>query len=348
MKIKAAFKIINEIRFLRSVLKNYGNSLMPGKYYLFDGFRALSLNDQKTKEIALKYFDKPGKNRRMANIAKKLNKIGYFKNRNKRSSKEYEAFYTANNYDKVREIKLFSFERGKILTVCTSNENMQIQLDQYQTFSPAYPLPSVRKSEKYKNSFEISMINILPFPGDFSALLSISEATANNLSFIQKDELQRKKASELISFSYSNETINKVLESIIGKIDPTVLALDFPIILQHGDLSKDNLLYGISDNKTDFWWIDWEHAEKRIFFYDYFFYIINSAIYEDFGPYNSYISNESDKYLSIFFHSFGLLYNPSLKKDYLLLFSTVFLKERVCDLGNVSALQKYYNLLINM
>ena len=124
-----------------------------------------------------------------------------------------------------------------------------------------------------------------------------------------------------------------------------MMDIAIPLSLQHGDLSKDNLLYGECDGKKDFWWIDWEHADERVFFYDYFFYITNSAIYYDTLAYEHYMSGEADEDLKCFFDHFGLKYTPERKKDYFLIFSVVFLKERVCDTGRLETLKTYCNFI---
>ena len=55
------------------------------------------------------------------------------------------------------------------------------------------------------------------------------------------------------------------------------------------------------EGKRDFWWIDWEHAGERIFFYDYFFYILHSALYFGREPFEAYLGGEGDEELSALF-----------------------------------------------
>ena len=82
-----------------------------------------------------------------------------------------------------------------------------------------------------------------------------------------------------------------------------------------------------------------------LFFYDYFFYIINSAFYGDLGAYSTYINGENDDALQRWFEYFGLSFDPESRFDYFLIFAVVFLKERVCDKGNLNALKKYFELI---
>ncbi len=339
MRIKSVLHILREIQYMKSVMKQYGDRLSQGKYFLFNGFRAMALNEPTTLEQAGPYFDKPGKNARMAKIAAKLNNFGYYSNRNKKSTSEYEAVYTANNYDKKREVKLFSFRNKKILTICTSADEAEKQIQQYEQWGRIYRMPAVQKSDSYPNSFEISMVTLEEFPGDDLALHTISEST---MKFrLLEDELDCKKVNDLIKYSYEDEEMNALLGDLTVQIDARLLELEIPVCLQHGDLSKDNLIYGESDGKTAFWWIDWEHAGERIFFYDYFFYIINSALYYDTCAYDYYMNGGADEELKNFFAHFGLAFDSKKRRDYFLIFAVIFLKERVCAYGRVEALRMY-------
>lgn len=339
MRIKAVLNILREIQYLKSVIKKYRSRLANGRYVLFDSFRAMALGEPETLERAHIYFDIPKPNARLSSIAAKLNRFGYYSNKNKKTSSEYEAFYSANNYDKDREVKLFSFQRRKILTICTSQADAETQLNQYTDFSKAYPMPTVTHSDYYPNAFEISMINPGEFPGDALALNAIAQATMRfNPSSINLDCTI---AHNLVKYSYEDETINALLGELVSKIDESVLNQAFPACIQHGDLSKSNLIYGEADGKTDFWWIDWEHARERIFFYDYFFYLINSALYYDTRAYDLYMSGDVDENLGEFFAHFGLTFVPEKRRDYFLIFAVIFLKERVCDFGRVEALKQY-------
>lgn len=52
-----------------------------------------------------------------------------------------------------------------------------------------------------------------------------------------------------------------------------------------------------------------------------------------------------DDVLSTLFSHFGLDYSSKYRKDYFLIFAIVFLKERVCDNNQISALREYYKFL---
>lgn len=340
-RLKKLHSIMKKICYLNSVIKCYDDSLVQGKYYLFDNFRSMSVESE--KEQASIYFGRTESSKNMSSITKKLNQIGYFKNRNKKTTAEYEAFYSANNFDKVREVKLFSFRRRKILTICTSPSEAEKQILEQSNFSCAYNMPMVEKKERYSNSFEISMVDIKPIPGDADALKTILDCTVRyNIS---PENLEKSSVKKLVDFSYDNQELNLLLGSISQRISSSVLNCEIPLCMQHGDLSKDNLIYGESDGTTGFWWIDWEHADNRMFLYDFFFYIINSAVYYDTKAFECYMRGELDEALRKYFEHFHLEFIPSDRKDWLLIFMIDFLKERVCEFGRVEALKMYCNFI---
>ena len=88
-------------------------------------------------------------------------------------------------------------------------------------------------------------------------------------------------------------------------------------------------------------------AAPGICFYDLFFYIINSAIYGDRDAYDVYMSGQADEEMKKLFSHFGLNFDNKMRKDYFLMFSVVFLKERVCDFARVEALKRYFEFIIN-
>ncbi|MBQ3063848.1 MAG: hypothetical protein IJC99_03490 [Clostridia bacterium] len=346
MRLKTVFRIVNETRYVKKVLRRYRDSLARGKYYQHNSFRALSLDAPDTLVRARIYFDVKKPNVRMANVAKRLNKCGFYRNKNKSSTEEYEAFYISNNYDKLREVKLFSFKAKKILTICTAPTVMETQLAQYERFGKIYPMPRVMRGGKYANSFEIAMIDRQPVESDAAALAHIAAATvAYNPS---TKDLARITVADLGATVYEDADINACMQQITAMISADAETWQIPVCVQHGDLSKDNLLYGTCEGKTDFWWIDWEHARERFFFYDFFFYILNSAFCGDMRVYECYMRGEVDEVLAAYFAHFGISFECNRKYDYLLVFALPFLAERVCVKGRLPALKKYLELLLKM
>ncbi len=339
MRIKTVFSRLRQIRYLKSVIKRYSDSLTIGEYKVSDSLRSAVLNDGEICEQSKRYFYKPGISSSKAKIAEFFNKLHILKNTNRNSSGEYDAFYTANNNDKSREIKLFSFKNKKILTICTTPEECEKQLRQYVDFSTSYRMPRVSKSNRYSNSYVIDMVDLCPSPDERETMRAIANATARVANEKGKSGFVR--VRDVIDKAYEDDVINSLLSDVLSKADNLLTETEIPTCIQHGDLSKENLIYGVSDRKTDFWFIDWEHVGERVFFYDWFFYIVNSAMYYDDKALQLYLNGEEDVLLVDLFERFGLSFEPELRKDYLILFMLMFLKERVCDLGNTVALKQY-------
>lgn len=338
MRIKSVLRILREIKYIKSILKRYRFLLAPGKYILFDNFRSMALNNEQTLAQASKYFGKSKTKSRRTAIVEKINRTNFFVNHNKGALAEYEAFYIANNYDKKREIKLFSFKKNKILIICTSSDECEKQILQYNLFGNAYNMPKVQKNANISNSLDISMVDLMEFSDVSQALRTIVSSTIQFHSL--PGNLRKVRARDLTKYSYGAD-MDSLLEKLCSAIDDDILNMEIPLCVQHGDLSKENLIYGESEGKVDFWWIDWEHAGDRIFFYDLFFYIINSAFYDDTSAYDFYMSGGLDEDLKKFFAHFGVEFISEKREDYFRLFALIFLKERVCDFGYVEALKQY-------
>lgn len=341
MGIRTYFYYGKQLRFLKKMIKKCRPYMKNGTYMLFPSMRALACTEGDSVEKAKKYF--------IHHTKKKTNKAVSFVNKHslfkiKKGNGQYEAIYVANNLDKNREIKLFSFRQNKILTVCVSPEDNEQQLAEYSLLHHAYGMPAVSASTLFPNSHEISMISVTARPNEIVALNAV--ATANEKFNPDNSILAKVATDDLLSYSYEDSEMNGLLEKLKSKINIQALPKEFPTILQHGDLSQDNLMYGTADGSEGFFWIDWEHKHERIFFYDLFFYMLNSAFCSDvFEPLNAYMQGECDELLEKHFAHFGLSYDSERKKDYFLLFAIIFCKERLCPFHRVGALAQYVDFL---
>ena len=344
MGIRTYIHHVKQLYFLKKTIKKYRPHMKNGTYVLFPSMRALAACDGNSLEAAKKYFIHHTKTRenRLVNF---VNKHSLFKV--KKSNGKFEAIYVANNHNKKREVKLFSFQRKKILTVCVSEEDNEKQLQEYELLHKAYGMPAVTQSSLFPCSHEIAMISLSDRPTEEQAIAAI---TAANERFNPDTSVLAKASKEdLLSFAYENEEMNALLTKIKEQIKVECLDVTFPLCLQHGDLSQDNLMYGTADETTGFFWIDWEHKRDRIFFYDLFFYMLNSAFCSEISePLDSYLRGDCDGLLKKHFAYFGLSYDSEKRKDYFLLFAIVFCKERLCPFQRTAALQQYVDFLLTL
>jgi len=345
-RVKQVKRVLGEICYFKRLLKTYGEHLLPGQYYLFPGLRAIAAT--RSLEKAKTYFGKKAKPSKTQKLISAINGTNYYRNKRQSNLETYEAVYSANNYDKVREIKLFSFERNEILTFCTCEQARQKQLEEYEGLRGYFGMPRVQRQDVGRYAYKISMVTLVPRPEERLSLEAVCRCVA---AYYQAHRAEQDDvlASQIMNISYPQKDIQDLLLELTQRIDPAVLEMRIPLCFQHGDLSRDNLLYGSCDGKTDFWWIDWEHARQRIFFYDYFFYILNTAVYyHDMSALKAYLCGDYQPHLQEFFAQFGLRYDQTHCRDYLLIFAVAFLKERVCDLNNTAALKMYCDFLNEM
>ncbi len=347
MSLKSIKHILREMRYFKCLIRRYGKSLYQGKYRLFPSMRAIVLEGEDSIERATPYFEKKIVASKKTALIDKVNALGYYRNRKKGSGDLYEAIYSANNYDKVREIKLFSFERKRILTVCTSKEARNTQLAEYEALHEAFGMPCVTENNLYPNAYEISMVELLPRPEEVEALAEIARCTAAHHRL--HPFCDRRSTADVLRADYGDEALSAPLALLASSVSEDAKARSIPLCLQHGDLSRDNLIYGTCDGHEGFFWIDWEHKRARLFFYDYFFYILNTAMYySDTAALDAYLSGACDAHLDAFFKTFGMTYEKDRKKDYFIIFAVDFLRQRVADLGNVSVLNTYVDFIGNI
>lgn len=343
--LKQIKRVFSEICYFKRLLNRYAEFLLPGRYSLYPTLRAIVADNPASKEKAKPYFDKKTSVSKSAKLILKANQLGFFRNKKGGDLEKFEAIYSANNYDAVREIKLFSFERKEILTVCTCAEACQRQLQEYAALHEFFGMPRVSGYDALDNAYKICMVTLVPRISDVCALENISQCISayGAAHPAKKADVS---VSQLMEFSYACSEFNDLLNKLAQKCDLDGIPAEVPLCFQHGDLSRDNLIYGDSDGKTDFWWIDFEHAGARVFFYDYFFYILNTALYySDTSALDAYFTGVCDEHLKAFFSQFGWQYDPALRKDYFMIFAIAFLKERVCDLGNLAALRMYCDFI---
>ncbi len=141
MNLKSIYRTFFEIRYFKLLIKKYGQSLLPGRYMLYPSMRAIALDSASVLDSANKYFDIKTSPSKTTALISGINKTSYYKNSNKSQGEKYEAIYSANNIDAVREIKLFSFSRNEILTVCTGKEAYDKQFDEYNSFKDYFAMP---------------------------------------------------------------------------------------------------------------------------------------------------------------------------------------------------------------
>ena len=68
--------------------------------------------------------------------------------------------------------------------------------------------------------------------------------------------------------------------------------------------------------------------------------------YRDDSALRAYLQGAYDGQLKEYFAAFGVPYEQARRKDYFLAYALAFLRERVCDRGNVAALKMYRDFIM--
>lgn len=338
MKIVSLFRFLFHLSYVKRQFKRCKNHLAPGRYVLLPCMRAFSMDERGVLDFAEKYFPEKNHSRIKLAIVSILNRVGVFTN--KKWGGKYQALYIANNYDKVREMKLFSFWEKKILTICASSTSFEKELDQFERLSATYNMPSVVPSLNCENSYEIDMIELLPKPNALSALRNIADAHKGTAVV---EESESATFAQILDVAKNNTVYVSIAHAVAEKLSPNSLDAVFPFRIQHGDLSQDNLFYGSCKGEEGYWWIDWEHEDLRLFFYDFYFYILNSAYCShDLSPLHTYLRGECDDTLAEWFSLVGMRYCDKQREEYLWVYFLSFLNERV---HAIDVAQKYFSFL---
>ena len=341
--MKGLVLFLKQMLFVFRTFRRYGHLLRGGHYRLYPSRRAIVHCNSKSIERADSYFSGPTGDRKLLFAVRLFNALGILCNRG--SKGEYEAVYIANNYDPVRETKLFSFEQNKVLVFCVSPEAKEEAWSAYNQLNAFFSMPIMREMT-WPNAYEVSLIRCLPRANDYCALENIAMSTT---AFVKGGNatLSQRLLRNLLECHSDNAEEQAIIEEISAYISNEILDADIPLCMQHGDLSRDNLMYGSADGKETFWWIDWEHLAERPFAYDMFFYMLNSAVCSgNVGAAREFAAGQYDDILSDFFRTFGITYNKEDRQSWFMAFSMIILKERVLNRGYLNALKKYRNFLL--
>lgn len=248
MGILAWINYLKQLRYMKRVLKKHAHLLLPGEYRMFPSMRALVANHQDIITQASTYFIHHTKSNRENPAVRLINKTSYFTNK---KNGTYEAVYVANNREKLREVKLFSFSESKILTFCTGDDTCRNQISEYAELSSSYGMPQTQLYDQKHHAVYVSMITPAPRPAEPHALSTIINCTIKYNTPIRI--VEKLSLPEILDFSSFPTEIQQIMSAITNKIDFSAIPTSIPLCMQHGDISQDNLMYGAADGETKFY-----------------------------------------------------------------------------------------------
>ena len=337
MKIKTFLKLCKEFKYYKRIVKEYRHELSNGRYYMYPCMRALCKNSERLYYD--KYFNNKVSNAKFVPFVRLFNRFFRVKVCTKQLEKKYSAIYIANNTDESREIKLFDRENNVLKIYCADLQSYHKKMDEVQTLEPFFRLvPSFDFDVKSK-SFLQKMINIESKRPDERFVLNEIIQSGTTLPILGQVEIKDAiiQAQQYVSVF---PELAFVLDRIKEKTPKTI-----PATISHGDLSTDNFLYGnIGQEENSLYWIDWEHLDTRLFFYDFYFYILNNAVRgNNFEPYYEFINHPN--IVAPLFQHFQFAYSEENAKHTFLLFMLFFLLERVLPTKSQKAFEIYYSFI---
>ena len=336
MKIVTLFRLFKKYRFYNGIFKNCKNELKNGKYFMYPDMRTICLKSDVPfyDEFFKKNSDAGGVSlNRLFNVCG--GRVG-----KRHKDKHYSALYIANNNDPKREVKLFDRDNGLVKIVCVDRTSFQNALALRGKLGNSFDLVPLVESFEESNTIIEKMVFASKRPEESVALRTIADS-------VSRQPVRNKvRVSEIIEKTGKWYSQYPELETVVERVG-VLKDCEIATCVQHGDLSSDNLIFGRVDKNEGFYWIDWEHVGERPFFYDYYFYILNSAIqHGNTQPYEAYLRDPS--MTAALFDSFECAYDDELQEAWFLLFFLVFFSERLLPVGSAAAFRKYYDFIGRM
>lgn len=130
------------------------------------------------------------------------------------------------------------------------------------------------------------------------------------------------------SFSEREEDIQSLHDAVT-----LIRDFQFVTVVQHGDLTFNNILYEQKQNKL--FYIDFEHSQAILFYYDMFFLMQNDYIYNRNSILlEEYLKGTFDELFAQLFQCVGLVFDYVLKKEYFVLFLIEMYQLRIKSLSS--------------
>lgn len=264
-----------------SAARRYSSYLSPGKYKVNNTKTIIyhvGLEDEVLNEGSLAYANELLK-KKMNFTDRMVSKFLCIRiNSGKKSFNGQLLMFTSSG----KEVKLFDYERGKIVTVYDKKEKAE-RVQKNRTYWANY-FPVVASEPEINGTLLTEkLINKQPYDSEAAFLVVFR-------SYI--DYLKAQKSNNLFSKGrFDSESMNRFLYILeIGSEDCESLRTllnEAPFCVTHGDLWTSNIVY---DGETYFH-IDFENMGVRVFFFDILMY-----------AFSDYYLNKNELLLSNFFN----------------------------------------------
>lgn len=272
-------KFLSDLQFQKNFLKQHKAYLKKGVYVLHDNLRTYILKGYKLDDWL------PNSKHSLKNMIKILIARIFYSVRIRDNGTEFsaQAVYFANTPDHSnRDAKFFDYESKRLRTICPNKARFDTYIHNWQYFKNYFPLPDLLFADEEHYVFDEKMIEKRSVPDSewqtvFQTIFDIYSAYFNTPGIDTKNVVYKCVYMKNEKNEHSNQSIT--------------------LYRQHGDLSADNFIYD-ADGKVFF--IDYEHADYYPIFYDLFFLIVHSYVWEnndigikllESGAFDSYINS---------------------------------------------------------
>lgn len=314
-------RIIKEAKEVKKTLLENQKYLKPGKYKVNTAYKKIGYISSKD---SLDFLEKnkfhlqreSGFFYRTKLIIRKSIE-SFFKVKIKNDNEYNASLLMLTNND---DLKLFNFEKQKIYNVFFDKIMYEKIKEAYNTFGDFFDVPLLKNIDEQQIITE-KYIEFVPYQQldekeANNAIEKIFENYYNYFSSLDKNNIKWISIYELIEQlkKYSNNETKTLINKLIKKIPLKNYNDKFPIVKCNGDIVFYNILF----NKNKYYFIDWEHYNNYIFFYDFFNIITLEAYTGNYKYLNYYFSGKYDEYFNKIFNIFNIDFND--KQYYLDLF----------------------------
>lgn len=344
MVLNSLAMYLKQIHYVYRTFLRVSPYMMKGTYCLQDNLRTVVRVSDKDKYLP--YFRKEPKSKSVRCLIAVINAMNLFSNKTVRPEymNSYAALYIANNNGKRREVKLLDVVNKKVKVFFVDSKAKADYQRLNDLLGDVYQMPKVYDNDPTEeDSLTVSLVTKKPNPSEAAVIEDICEAHGRLLQSIKRHPSVELSVVQLprMNFQICDEAV-MLIQTLESTLSDEWLWCDLPLCIQHGDLSADNIFYGEADDYQGYWWIDWEHIRERVFFYDVFFYILNTAVVDrNYVPTEEFLSGYYDEYLQKLFENAGMIYKGSERNCYFVLFAIEFVKERLWRDGIHAAIEKY-------
>ena len=332
---------INFYKSKKRIVKSfeeYKKHMLPGQYCFGQNFKYINLYNEEATKKAADMFDRK-------HLLVHNTRNNYLKEMIKKTiilflSRELTVKYNGDISEFQGQIflpcgihkgfKIFDLINKKVLLTFAAKEEYEKIILDYNYFKDYFPQPRIIKT--CDNSFKIieEFIAFKPYYEwnkiDFTNIVNdVFNKTMNYFKdILDQENYFLKSPAELM------ENMNKVeplLENIKNGIREEVRKTKFPYIKLHGDLWTSNLL--INENDGSLKYIDFEHSDDFVFFYDIFlliwtdFYLNKNNIFV-----NELMCGNYDFYFESIFSLFKMEFKKEYRLDYINIFFLEYYKAR--------------------